>query len=164
MQTLIYFYPAIITMLGQFFYKRDSARMQQFYRRMAVSRSARRLFTLGLLMLMLIANFLYLQIFGVDRMFCVATILCGVMFSFRTSERLINRLHKPEVLGLAFAVMIACVIIPSVWPVSMCLYILTVGSFFYPSKRMIRRLASPKHFSKLASSPDTSIIKDYYSR
>lgn len=164
MQMLIYFYPAIISLVGRFCYKRDSERMQKFYRRMSLSYSARRLFANTLLMLMLIFNFWYLHVFGVDKVFCIATVLCGVLFSFSTAERIIYRLQTAGGLFLAFTAMLACVVIPQTWPIAMCLYILTVGSFFYPSKKLMRRLASPKSFTELAASSDRAVIEDYYSR
>ena len=164
MQYLIYFYPAITSLVGAYCYKRDSRRMQKFYRRMSLSYSARRLFANGLLLLMLIFNFWYLHAFGVDKMFCIATVMCGVMFSFRTAERVIYRLQTAEGLALAFTAMLACVVIPHIWPVAMCIYILTVGSFFYPSKKLMSKLSSPKQFTELAVSSDNAVIEDYYSR
>ncbi len=164
MQTLIYFYPALVSLVGGYCYKRDSRRMQKFYRQMSLRYSARKLFANCLLLLMLIFNCWYLHVFGVNKMFCISTVMCGVLFSFRTAERIIYRLQTGEGLTAAFTAMLACAVIPQTWPVAMCLYILTVGSFFYPSKKLMCKLASPKQFTELAISSDSAVIEDYYSR
>lgn len=167
MHTLIYLYPAVIAVTGVHLYKRDTPSMQKFYNRMTFSCATRIFFVYSLLMLMLGFNFWYLCLFGADRPFWIATALCGVTFSFRTVERLFRLLQTRGGLSLVFADMVACAVIPEIWPVSACLFILTVGSFFYPSKKLMDRLASAEYFSKLAFSSDSHdapIIKDYYSR
>ena len=72
----LHFYPAIVTMLSMFFYRRDTPGMQKFYRRMTFSLSARKLFVSLLMLLMLSFNFCYLQSYGVNWALGVGTVLC----------------------------------------------------------------------------------------
>ncbi len=163
MQMLLHFYPAITAMLSLYCYRRDSSLMQVFYRRMAFSLSARKLFVLTLLMTMLLFNFGYLQSYGVGWPLATASVLCLSMFSFRMTERSIFRLHGRLGIGLAFVAMLVCVVEPQIWPLSMNLYIFTVGSVFYPSETLMRQLHSPETFSRLAANPET-VLSGYYSR
>lgn len=164
MQYLIYIYPALISLVGRYCYKRDGALMQRFYLRMTLSQAARRLFIQSLLMLELIFNFWYLQAFGIDIPLVIGTALCAVMFSFRTTERILHGIQSANVTMVAFIAMLTCVVFPDLWMPAMCLYMLWVVSLFYPSRNLLRRLASPGGFSKAASSTNGTLIKDYYSR
>lgn len=164
MQMFLHFYPAIATMLSMFFYRRDSPRMQKFYRRMTFSLSARKFFVSLLMLLMLSFNFCYLQSHGVNLALGIGTVLCLSMFSFRMTERNIFRLQTRFGLGLGFVVMLTCVIEPSVWPLSMNLYIFSIGSVFYPSEKLMRQLKSPEAFSRYTACADCTLISGYYSR
>lgn len=164
MQMFLHFYPAIVTMLSMFFYRRDSPRMQKFYRRMTFSVSARKLFVSLLMMLMLSFNFFYLQSHGVNLALGLGTVLCLSMFSFRMTERSLFRLQERLGLGLAFITMLTCVVEPALWPLSMNLYIFSLGSVFYPSEKLMRQLKSPEAFSRYSACPDSSLITGYYSR
>lgn len=160
----LHFYPAIVTMLSMFLYRRDSPKMQKFYRHMTFSVSARKLFVSLLMLLMLSFNFCYLQSFGVNWALGIGTVICLSMFSFRLTERSIFWLQARLGIGLGFVVMLTCVIEPSVWPLSMNLYIFSIGSVFYPSEGLMRRLKSPEHFSRYAAYADSTLIASYYSR
>lgn len=160
---LLHFYPAIVSTLSLYFYRRDSPIMQRFYRRMTFSLSARKLFVLALMMLMLCFNFCYLQSYGISWSLGIASLLCVSMFSFRMSEKSMVWLQERLHIGIAFIAMLTCVIEPRMWPLVMNLYLFTIGSIFYPSHKMIRQLSSPETFSKLASNPET-LIRGYYSR
>lgn len=162
MQMFLHFYPAILTMLSMYCYRRDSDLMQRFYRRMTFSVSARKLFVLSMMLLSLSFNFCYLQSYGTDIYLGLSTILCLSMFSFRISEYGIYRLHDRPGTCVAFAVMLACVIEPRIWPLSMNLFILMAGSLFYPSAGLMRQLEEPVSFSRIASNPAT-LISGYYS-
>lgn len=150
-------------MLSMYCYRRDCSWMQKFYRRMTFSISARKLFVLTLLMLTLIFNFLYLQAYGVSWIVGAGSMLCLVMFSFRLAERGFFWLQKRLGIGIAFIAMLSCVILPDIWPLSLNLYIFTIGSVFYPSRLLIRKLEDPEIFTKLVSNPAT-VIEGYYSR
>lgn len=163
MQMFLHFYPAVITMLLLYFYRRDSCRMQKFYRRMAFSIASRKFFVLMLMLLSLSFNFCYLKSYGVNMALGISTIFCFAMLSFRMSERGIYRLHNRIGQSLIFAAMLICVIIPDIWPLSMNLFIFTIGSIFYPSVKLIRQLESPECFSRFAAHPAT-VIGGYYSR
>ena len=163
MQMFLHFYPAIAAMLSLYCYKRDSPRMQKFYRRMTLSVSARKLYTLALLMLMLIFNFCHLQSYGVSWALGIASLLCLSMFSFRMKERSLFWLQQRMSMGFAMLAMLACVVKPSMWPLAMNLYIFTLGSVFYPSAKLMRQLKSPATFSKLCANPET-VLTGYYSR
>jgi hypothetical protein len=162
MQMFLHFYPAILTMLSMYCYRRDSCWMQKFYRRMTFSVSARKLFILLMMLLSLSFNFCYLQSYGADWFLALASLLCLSMFSFRISERGIYRLHERISTGLTFVVMLTCVVEPRIWPLSMNLFIFMAGSMFYPSEELIRRLEEPDFFSKIAACP-ASLISGYYS-
>ncbi len=164
MQMFLHFYPAIVTMLSMFFYRRDSPGMQKFYRRMTFSLSARKLFVSLLMMFMLSFNFFYLQSHGVNLALGLGTVLCLSMFSFRMTERSLFRLQTRLGIGLGFIAMLTCVIEPSVWPLSMNLYIFSIGSVFYPSEKLIRQLKSPEAFSRYTACADSTLISGYYSR
>lgn len=163
MQMFLHFYPAIVTLLSMYCYRRDNSWMQKFYRRMTFSVSARKLFVLGLLMLMLLFNFSYLQSYGVSWPLGIASLLCLSMFSFRMSEKGLVWLQERLHLGIAFVAMLTCVIEPRIWPLSMNLYIFAIGSVFYPSQKLMRQMKSPATFSMMAANPET-LIKGYYSR
>lgn len=164
MQMFLHFYPAIVTMLSMFFYRRESPGMQKFYRRMTFSVSARKLFVSLLMMLMLSFNFFYLQSHGVNMALGLGTVLCLSMFSFRMTERSLFRLQTRLGLGLAFIAMLTCVVEPALWPLSMNLYIFSLGSVFYPSEKLMRQLKSPEVFSRYSTCPDSALITGYYSR
>ena len=159
----LHFYPAIMATLSLYLYRRDSPLMQKFYRRMTFSISARKLFVLGLLMLMLLFNFCYLQSYGISWALGIASLLCLSMFSFRMTERSLYWLQQRVSIGIAMLAMLTCVIKSSMWPLAMNLYVFTLGSVFYPSARLMRQLKSPATFSKLCANPET-LIKGYYSR
>lgn len=163
MQMYLHFYPAIVSLLSLYCYKRDNSWMQKFYRRMTFSLSARKLFVLMLMLLMLVFNFCYLQSFGLNLALGLASLLCVSMFSFRMSEKSIFWLQGRIGIGLTFAAMLTCVIKPQMWPLTMNLYIFTIGSIFYPSSNLMRQLKSPESFSKFASNPET-LLTGYYSR
>lgn len=163
MQMFLHFYPAILTMLSMYCYRRDSPRMQKFYRRMALSMSARKLYVLAMLLLSLSFNFCYLQSFGADIALGISSVICFAMFSFRISEKGFYRLHSRSGIALMFVAMLACVIKPDIWPLSMNLFIFTIASMFYPSERLVRQLHSPETFSRYAANPAT-FIPGYYSR
>ena len=114
----LHFYPAIVTMLSIFFYRRDTPGMQKFYRRMTFSLSARKLFVSLLMLLMLSFNFCYLQGYGVNWALGVGTVLCLSMFSFRITERSIFWLQTRLGIGLGFIAMLTCVVEPAIWPLS----------------------------------------------
>ena len=163
MQMLIHFYPAIVSLLSLYCYKRDNSWMQKFYRRMTFSVSARKFFVLMMLLIMLIFNFCYLQSFGFNLTLGIATLLCMSMFSFRITERGLIWLQQRVGIVLSMTAMLICVVKPQMWPLSMNLYIFTIGSIFYPSSRLMRQLESAETFSKIASHPET-LISGYYSR
>lgn len=163
MQMLIHFYPAIVSLLSLYCYKRDNSWMQKFYRRMTFSVSARKFFVLMMLLNMLIFNFCYLQSFGFNLALGIATLLCMSMFSFRITERGLIWLQQRVGIVLCMTAMLICVVKPQMWPLSMNLYIFNIGSIFYPSSRLMRQLESPGTFSKIASHPET-LISGYYSQ
>lgn len=163
MQFIVHFYPAILTMLSMYCYRRDSTRMQRFYRRMTFSVSARKLFVLSMMLLSLSFNFCYLQSYGADMPLALATVLCFSMFSFRISERGIYRLQNRFGTILVFVAILTCVVAPRVWPLSMNLFIFMAGSMFYPSAYLMRQLEEPASFSRIAAHPAT-LISGYYSR
>ena len=66
-------------------------------------------------------------------------------------------------LSIAIIPMLVCVVEPSMLPMSLNLYLLFLGSLFYPSRSLRQRLDNPETFTKLCSKRD-SILKDYYSR
>lgn len=162
MQMLIHFYPAIVTLVSMYCYKRDNTLMQKFYRRMTFSLSARKLFVLVLMLLMLCFNFCYLHTFGLNFALGIASIFTLSLFSFRLTERNLYRLQSRIGIGMAFIVMLACVVKPAMWPLSLNLYIFAIGSMFYPSRKMMWQLESPKPFTKHAVHPAT-LIEGYYS-
>ena len=163
MQLFLHFYPAVMTMLSLYFYRRDSCRMQNFYRRMALSISTRKFFVLILMLISLSFNFCFLQSYGVNAALGISSILCFAMLSFRMSERGIYWLQNRLGLSMIFAAMLICVVKPDIWPLSMNLFIFTVGSMFYPSAKLMRQLESPESFSRFAAHPAT-VIEGYYSR
>lgn len=131
---------------------------------MAFSLSARKLFVLLLMLLMLSFNFCYLHSYGVNWALGLGTILCLSMFSIRMTERSLFWLQTRLGLGLGFIAMLTCVVEPSIWPLSMNLYIFFIGSVFYPSNGLMRRLMLPVIFSRYAACADRTLINDYYSR
>lgn len=163
MQFIVQFYPAIATMLSMYFYKRDSPCMQSFYRRMTFSQSARKLFVLLTMLAMLIFNFCYLQSFGFSVALGASTLLCLSMFSFRITERGFFWLQGRLGIALVFTAMLTCAIKHPIWPLSMNLYLFTIGSVFYPSEDLMRQLRSPVSFSKFSANPAT-VLSGYYSR
>lgn len=160
----LHFYPAIVTILSMFFYRRDSPKMQKFYRRMTFSLSARKLFVSLVMLLMLSFNFCYLQSYGVNWSLGIGTVLCLSMFSFRITERSLFWLQTRLGIGLAFIAMLICVVEPEMWPLSMNLYIFSIASVFYPSEKLMRQLKSPEIFSRYVACADSTLIAGYYSR
>lgn len=160
----LHFYPAIVTMLSIFFYRRNTPKMQKFYRRMTFSLSARKLFVSLLMLMMLSFNFCYLHSHGVNWALGLGTVLCLSMFSFRITEHSFFWLQTRLGLGLGFIAMLTCVVEPTIWPLSMNLYIFSIGSVFYPSEGLMRQLKSPETFSRYSVSADSTLISGYYSR
>lgn len=163
MQLLIQFYPAIATTVAMFFYKRDNRRMQSFYRRMALSLSARKLFVSLLMIAMLIYNFCYLQANGMNVALWIGTVLCISMFSFRLAEKSLYVLQNRIYLAVAVIPMLVCVVQPGLLPISVNLYFIFMGSLFYPSRKLRNRLDNPETFTRFCANRDAA-IKDYYSR
>ncbi len=163
MQFLIQFYPAIITTLSLYFYKRDSKWMQLFYRRMTFSYNFRKLFVLSLLFLLLSFNFCYLNAYGTGFGFYGATLIWMGLFFFEHTERFLFRIQERHVLGMLLLAKLIFACNGQTWPIAMNIYVLIVGSIFYPAKALFKKLSSPQDFSRMASSKET-IIKEYYSR
>lgn len=160
----LHFYPAIVSMLSIFFYRRDTSNMQKFYRRMTFSLSARKLFVSLLMLMMLSFNFCYLHSYGINWALGLGTVLCLSMFSFRLTERGFFWLQTRLGIGLGFIAMLTCVVEPTIWPLSMNLYIFSIGSVFYPSERLMQQMKSPEAFSRYSASADSTFISGYYSR
>lgn len=163
MQYFIHFYPAIVAMLSLLFYKRDGQRMQQFYRRMTFSESARKFFVLVLMLIMLSFNFCFLSVNGMTIPLAIGSVLCVSMFSFRLTERSLYWLHDRMAIGLAMLAALVCVALPHYWPLSFNLFVCMVASIFYPSRLIRTQLKQPDYFTgKVVQSQP--IIDMYYSR
>ena len=163
MQFLIQFYPAIISTLSLYFYKRDSRWMQLFYRRMTFSYNFRKLFVLSLLFLLLGFNFLYLNTYGTSLGFYSATAICMGLFFFELTEKVFFQIQKRHILGMVMFAALISGCNGEFWPMAMNLYVVIIGSIFYPAEALLKRIADPSEFTRLAAN-GCPIIKDYYSR
>ena len=163
MQFLIQFYPAIVSTLSLYFYKRDSRWMQLFYRRMTFSYNFRKLFVLSLLFLLLGFNFLYLNTYGTSLGFYGATAICMGLFFFNLTEKVFFQIQKRHILGMVMFAALISGCNSEFWPMAMNLYVVIIGSIFYPAEALLKRIADPSEFTRLAAN-GFPIIKDYYSR
>ena len=160
----LHFYPAVITMLSLYFYRRDSCRMQKFYRRMAFSIASRKFFVLMLMLLFPFIQFLLSQVIWCQHgsWNIHNLLLCYALFPDERAWHLPAAQPHRSVADIRRHAYF-CVIIPDIWPLSMNLFIFTIGSIFYPSVKLIRQLESPECFSRFAAHPAT-VIGGYYSR
>lgn len=163
MQLLIHFYPAIAATLSLYFYKRDSLRMQTFYRRMATYHSARALFVLLTMLAMLIFNFSFLQCFGISIVMLICTIITYSLLWFRFAESVLYHLQYRIVLAFIFPFTLSCVIFPNLWPLSMNLYLLMIAALFYPSRKLRNILEDPARFT-IYIAMQRLVIPDYYAK
>ena len=139
-------------MVSLYFYRRDSRWMQAFYRRMTFSHNCRKLFVSGLLFLLLSFNFVYLHAYGVTLGFVMATFVCMSLFFYKFTARVFHRLQDMAMLGMMLLVTLVSALSATTWPIAMNLYVIIIGSIFFPSKTLLDRLADPKEFTKLATS------------
>lgn len=161
MRYILPLFPLVLTAAMMHFYRRDTPRMQRFYRRMATSKTARELFLQLTLLAMLLFNLVYVLSFEPDFGVTLATMVCIAMVTFRRAERVMFSLHSTRNFAIASTIVAACVIVQQLWPVAMNIFIVVIASMFYPSKTVIQSILDPKKFSNMANRT-SSIIKGYY--
>ena len=137
--------------------------MRTFYHRMVFSFNFRKLFVLSLLFLLLTFNFSYMNVYGVTAGFYGATAVCMCLFFFNQTEKFFFEIQDRPILGVILLVTLLFACFAKTWPIAMNLYVVIVGSIFYPSKHLFKKLGDPKEFSRIVANPE-AVILDYYAR
>lgn len=161
MQLLLQFYPAIITTFSLFCYKNDNAWMRTFCHRMVFSFNFRKLFVLSLLFMLLTFNFSYMNVYGLTTGFYGSTAVCMCLFFFNQTEKFFFEIQDRPILGVILLVTLLFACFANTWAIAMNLYVVIVGSIFYPSKHLFKKIGNPNVFSRIVSNPE-AVTLDYY--
>lgn len=133
--------PVAVCATAGYFYRRPSQRMRRFCTQMLASASARKAWTLGTLLLLLVANLLYLNIFDIDKQIAVATLFCLCLFTHGKMQAAFDFLHNPAAFWCVFGVQLASFIFPEWWPLTLDSLIVMAASMFYPTAEMREKMA-----------------------
>jgi hypothetical protein len=107
-----------------------------FYRRMVLSTSYRKLFTLVIALWLMAFHFLHVSIFNEPTWLLPSTILAMAINSFRFCERMFYFMQNRLVILWISLIAIACFFIPFFLPMGFTLIILTMAALFYTSHRI----------------------------
>lgn len=162
-QTLLiikFIYPFILLTVFFALYRKQYRCMQAFYWRMTMQYSARRFYTLVLLILLIFLNWCSYE---TDHNLAVglsAAMSASLMFS-DVAERIMLSLHKYKRLWLTTLILaMVCYCIPYMNSMFIVLFTVSVASQFYPSERVLFLRSHPQYFTNRMSL--LMMIRTYY--
>ena len=137
-QLIKFCYPFILLTVFFCLYKKDNRFTKQFCWRMTMTHSARKLFIIAVLFLLILMNWCCYRT-DPNRVVLFAAIITGSLFSYRVADRLLHRLHeRKRFWALTLMLALVCYSIPYMNSIFHVLYTLGVASVFYPSERVLR--------------------------
>ena len=137
-QLIKFCYPFILLAVFFCLYKKDNRFTKQFCWRMTMTHSARKLFIIAVLFLLILMNWCCYMT-DPNRVVLFAAIITGCLFSYRVADRLLHRLHeRKRFWTLTLMLALVCYSIPYMNSIFHVLYTLGVASVFYPSERVLR--------------------------
>ena len=137
-QLIKFCYPFILLTVFFCLYKKDNRFTKQFCWRMTMTHSARKLFIIAVLFLLILMNWCCYRT-DPNRVVLFAAIITGSLFSYRVADRLLHRLHeRKRFWTLTLMLALICYSIPYMNSIFHVLYTLGVASVFYPSERVLR--------------------------
>jgi len=131
-------YPFILLTAVFCLYKKDNRVTRKFCWRMTMTRSARKLFIIAMLVSLILMNWCC---YMTDPNWAVlfAAIMTGCLFSNKVADRVLHRLHeRKRFWTLTLMLALVCYSIPYMNSIFHVLYTLGVASVFYPSERVLR--------------------------
>jgi hypothetical protein len=157
---LLYFASFLTPLLAPFFYKCERTSMLTFYRRMTVSPSFRKLYTLVLTLYLLAFHFYHLSLYNHPSWLIPSTLMTLLTYSHSFCEHVFNLMqHKRAMLGCVTAAVL-CLLIPAFLPLGFTTLVLAVAAVFYPSHLLRDEVASIADKRRLwHEDPDIAIFK-----
>ena len=137
-QLIKFCYPFILLTVFFCLYKKDNRVTRKFCWRMTMTRSARKLFIIAVLALLILLNWCcYMTDPNWAVLFAAVVICC--LFSNRVADRVLHRLHeRKRFWTLTLMLALICYSTPYMNSIFHVLYTLGVASVFYPSERVLR--------------------------
>ena len=137
-QLIKFCYPFILLAVFFCLYKKDNRVTRKFCCRMTMTRSARKLFIIAVLALLILLNWCCYMTDPNWAVLFAAVVTC-CLFSNRVADRVLHRLHeRKRFWTLTLMLALICYSIPYMNSIFHVLYTLGVASIFYPSERVLR--------------------------
>ena len=137
-QLIKFCYPFILLAVFFCLYKKDNRVTRKFCWRMTMTRSARKLFIIAVLALLILLNWCCYMTDPNWAVLFAAVVTC-CLFSNRVADRVLHRLHeRKRFWTLTLMLALICYSIPYMNSIFHVLYTLGVASVFYPSERVLR--------------------------
>ena len=137
-QLIKFCYPFILLAVFFCLYKKDNRVTRKFCWRMTMTRSARKLFIIAVLALLILLNWCSYMTDPNWAVLFAAVVTC-CLFSNRVADRVLHRLHeRKRFWTLTLMLALICYSIPYMNSIFHVLYTLGVASIFYPSERVLR--------------------------
>ena len=137
-QLIKFCYPFILLAVFFCLYKKDNRVTRKFCWRMTKTRSARKLFIIAVLALLILLNWCCYMTDPNWAVLFAAVVTC-CLFSNRVADRILHRLHeRKRFWTLTLMLALICYSIPYMNSIFHVLYTLGVASVFYPSERVLR--------------------------
>ena len=132
-------FPAMLAVLPMTLYKSRCNFMAKFYTAMLRSGSARRLYAQTLLIVLLLFHYVYVSGHFGDFGTLLSTILCGIMFSNRRTERWLQILKAHRQLYFRIAILAMLIVaIPHLYTMAVtlaCHYLIYLYAMFWKSRK-----------------------------
>ena len=137
-QLIKFCYPFILLAVFFCLYKKEYSFMKRFCWRMTMTFSARKLFIIAVLALLILLNWCSYMTDPNWAVLFAAVVTC-CLFSNRVADRVLHRLHeRKRFWTLTLMLALICYSIPYMNSIFHVLYTLGVASVFYPSERVLR--------------------------
>ena len=137
-QLIKFCYPFILLAVFFCLYKKDNRVTRKFCWRMTMTRSARKLFIIAVLALLILLNWCCYMTDPNWAVLFAAVVTC-CLFSNRVADCVLHRLHeRKRFWTLTLMLALICYSIPYMNSIFHVLYTLGVASVFYPSERVLR--------------------------
>ena len=136
-QFIKFFFPFILLAVFFCLYKKENSLTRRFCWRMTMTFSARKLFIIVLLSLLLLLNWCCYMTGPNWAVGLAALMTCSLFFN-RVADRMLHRLHESRRLWVVTLMLaLICYSIPYTNSIFHVLYTLAVASVFYPSERVL---------------------------
>ena len=137
-QLIKFFFPFILLAVFFCLYKKENGITRRFCWRMTMTFSARKLFIIVLLSLLLLLNWCCYMTEPNWAVGLAALMTCSLFFN-RVADRVLHWLHESRRLWVVTLMLaLVCYSIPYTNSIFHVLYTLAVASVFYPSERVLR--------------------------